>query len=76
MRHAASLDAIAAAIPGTRGAAGGKRLARRLLAEEMERGHVVVAGGGYRLSGAAEQLYGAALRDMGAGLQVGREVAA
>ena len=50
MSRALTIDELAARVPLPKGCAGGHRYIARLLAEEIERGNVIVADGGFALS--------------------------
>lgn len=76
MSRALTIDELAARVPLPKGCAGGHRYIARLLAEEIERGNVIVADGGFALSPTANADYGDDLRDIALGLQVDRQVAA
>ena len=64
MSGSLTIDELAARVPLPRGCAAGHRFVARLIAEEVERGNVVLADGGFALSPTANAAWGDALRDI------------
>jgi hypothetical protein len=71
-----TIDELAARVPLPRGCVGGRRFVARLVAEELERGTVMLTDGGFALSAIANAEWGDDLRNIGSGLQIARREAA